>query len=503
MHPSRQALILQQVRPPLQSIIPAIVGCAMILASLLPWLNDPLGGYYSAWSLPINIGWSFQAKALNYGLLCLCCAIYAFVVAYLNWRALSSKGASPVCRPPSAGILCLVPITLFLLQYLCVDLGAVNQLAQHEIQAVFTRKNFGYDVATPLFPIDPYSWDISSLIGRFQLLIDLVGVGLFVPLLSGLMLLESRRLFAKPARPIIHVRKHRIRILLATGFLLALAVVLGRGPAAMGCEYQAKSLLSTGEYEAALNWLDTARVLNPALDEVSYYHVERGQAWYFLHPEHSNDESNLYLAHTYLQQRDYAGAYQQLVLVWNSGHRPSWLVDEISITLEQLAQSFRPLSSIAGQAANNLGTAQPPQGVNNNNPAGTNDPTGQGAIANNATVANPNAPILPVQRISNDALAMPWLQRLQEVDTSNVYAQYLMGRIQYDLHYYSSCKEQMYKVIQYSTDAAVQSSAYTYIALSDAQQGDYTSSRRLLLKAVALDPTFRNNTAREELSGLR
>ena len=61
----------------------------------------------------------------------------------------------------------------------------------------------------------------------------------------------------------------------------------------------------------------------------------------------------------------------------------------------------------------------------------------------------------------------------------------------------------MYKVIRFSTDIAVQSSAYTYIALSDAQQGDYTSSRRFLLKAIALDPAYRNNTAREELSGLR
>ncbi len=490
MYPSKQAWA------PLQSIIPVITGCAMILASLLPWLNDPLGGYYSAWSLPVNIGWPFQVKAFNYGLLCLCCAIYTFVIAYRNWRTLSSKETSPVWRPTLAGTLCLVPVILFLLQYLCVDLGTVNHLAQHQIQAVFTQKNFGYNVATPLFPIDPYSWDISTLLGRFQLLIDLVGLGLFVPLLCGLMLLESRRLFAKPAGP-IHVRRHRVRIVLIAGLLLGLAVVLGRGPASMGCEYQAKDLLSAGEYEAALNWLDMARVLNPALDQVSYYHVERGQAWYFLYPDHPSDESNLYLAYTYLQQKDYADAYQQLALGGSAGHRPAWLVDEISITLEQFAQSFRPLSSIAGPAAGNFGMTPPAQGANNGNA------TGQGAITNNDPIADPNAPILPVQRMSNDTLAMPWLQRLQEVDPSNVYAQYLLGRIQYDLHYYSSCKEQMYKVIQFSTDIAVQSSAYTYIALSDAQQGDYTSSRRFLLKAVALDPAYRNNTAREELSGLR
>ena len=431
------------------------------------------------------------------------------VIAFQHWRALHGKEIAPVWRPRLAGILCLVPFTLFLLQYLCVDLGAMNHLAQHKVQAIFIQQNFGYDVAKPLFPIDPYSWDISTLSGRFQLLVDQLGVGLFIPLLCGVMVIVSGWPSAQPARS-VYRRTRRVCILrglLATGFLFGLLVVLGRGPAAMGCEYQAKSLLATGEYAAALNWLDMARVLNPALDEVSYYHVERGQAWYFLHPERPNDESNLYLARSYLQQRDYAGAYQQLVSVWNLGHRPSWLIDEISIVLEQLAQSFRPLSSIAGQPANNFGSMQPAQGANNNpvnnNPVGMNDPTGQEAVANNAPGANPNAPILPVQRISNDALALPWLQRLQEADPSNVYAQYLTGRIQYDLHYYSSCKEHMYRVIQSSADAAVQSSAYTYIALSYAQQGDYTSSRRFLLKAVALDPAYRNNTAREELSGLR
>jgi tetratricopeptide (TPR) repeat protein len=496
MHPSKHT------GAPLQSILPAIAGCAMILASLLPWLNDPLGGYYSAWSLPVNMGWPFQVKAFNYGLLCLCCALYTFIIASQNWRAWSSKELSPVWHPTPAGTLCLVPVIFFLWQYLCVDLGTVSHLAQHQLQAVLTQQNFGYNVATPLFPIDPSSWDISTLLGRLQLLVDLGGVGLFVPLFSGFMLLESRRLFAKPARP-VHGRTHGGRLLLITGFLLGLAVLLGRGPAAMACEYQAKSFLSAGEYQAALRWLDIARLLNPALDEVSYYHVERGQAWYFLSPDHPNEESNLYLAQTYLQQKDYADAYQQLAFGESAGQRPPWLVEEISLTLEQFAQSFRPLSSLARQAAGNLGTIQPAQGANNGNATGMNDPSGQGALANKTPIANLNAPLLPVQRITNDALALPWLQRLEEVDPTNVYAQYLVGRIQYDLHDYAGCQEQMDKVLQLSPDAAVQSSAYTYIALSDAQQGDYTSARRFLLKAVALDPTYRNNTAREELSGLR
>jgi hypothetical protein len=60
----------------------------------------------------------------------------------------------------------------------------------------------------------------------------------------------------------------------------------------------------------------------------------------------------------------------------------------------------------------------------------------------------------------------------------------------------------MYIVLQSSSDAEVQSSAYTYLAISAAQQGDYVSSRKFLLKAVELDYAYRNNIAREELSGL-
>ncbi len=67
-------------------IIPTVAGCIMIGASLLPWLNGPLGESYSAWQLPIDIGWQFRIAIINYGLLCLCCAIYAFVVAYAHWK---------------------------------------------------------------------------------------------------------------------------------------------------------------------------------------------------------------------------------------------------------------------------------------------------------------------------------------------------------------------------------------------------------------------------------
>ncbi len=483
---------------PFQYIVPAIIGCATLCTSLLTWLNDPLGVDHNAWSLPISIGLPFVVPFFSYGLLCICCALYTFVIAYMNWRTIHKKRVAPVMRPTYAGIFYLVLFFLFAWQYLFVDLGMVNHLAQHEVQAIFIRKSFGYNVVVPLVPINPYSWDITTVLGRLTLLADLVGVGPCVMFFGGVVLIESRRLFPKPAPQVEPSQgRRRWRVLLTTGLLVVMGGFLLLGPASVLCEYEAQVFLSTGKYNVALDWLNAAYTLNPSIDQVSYYHVERGEAWYFLHPDLPNPESALYLANTYLQQRDYAGAYAQLVPTWNSGYRPSWLADEMSIVLMQLTQSFRPLSSLGGQGAMNVGTAQAIQATNTPNPAG-NIPS-----ISNFVILDANAPVMSVQRMTNDTLAIPWLQRLEDVDPTNAYAQYLTGRIEYDLHSYDACKEQMYRVIQSSVDPDIQSSAYTYIALSDAQQGDYTSSRRFLKIALQFDPAFRNNTAREELSGLR
>ncbi len=83
-----------------------------------------------------------------------------------------------------------------------------------------------------------------------------------------------------------------------------------------------------------------------------------------------------------------------------------------------------------------------------------------------------------------------------------MYGEYLVGRIQYDLHDYTGCTEQMVRVIELTSNRDVQSSAYTYMALSDAGKGDYLEERTLLFKAEQLDPNYYNNTARQELSGL-
>src|SRR5260370_36000365 len=121
MFASRRLWFIQRITlPSMRSTIPVVAGCLMICTSILPWLNDPLGEKYSAWKLPIDSGWQFPVSILNYGLLCLFCAIYAFLVALANWKPF--KGSDYFAqRHTIAGLLCIVPIALFFLQYLCVD----------------------------------------------------------------------------------------------------------------------------------------------------------------------------------------------------------------------------------------------------------------------------------------------------------------------------------------------------------------------------------------------
>lgn len=460
MFASRQLAFDQRtILPPLSSIIPAAAGCIMLYASVLPWLSDPLGKVYSAWQLPIDIGWQFHIAPFSYGLLCLCCAVYAFLVAYANWKPFRGVGAQFIApyfvqRHVTAGILCIIPVALFLLQYLCVDMAGAFQLAQHKTQALLIQQHLNYKLPKERISLSPFLIDSSTIWGRLVMLVDQVSIGPLLPCLSGWMLLESRRF--SPPRPGLttSVRRHKRTWLIGVG-LLILVVILGRAPAAMACEYQARASLLAGDYRSAVNWLNRAVALNAALDQMSYYHEERGQALYFLHPDQQSDESRVYLASAYRQQGDYLGAYQQLLAVEQSHHAPSWVVDEMSMTLERLAELTQPLKGP------------------------------------------------PTTRPDNDVTALPWLRLLTQADPSNVYGQYVLGRIQYDIHDYTACVTQMGTVLELNPNADIQSSAYTYIALSDAGQGDYLDARKLLFKAVELDPNYWNNTARQELSGLR
>jgi len=227
-----------------------------------------------------------------------------------------------------------------------------------------------------------------------------------------------------------------------------------RAPSGMLCEYAAKEALASGNYAGALNLLDVARMFTPELEQVASYHSERGQAQYFLAPAQPTLDSQVYLARVYRGQGDYQEAYQQLLGVWRVAPSVSWVIDEMDVTLESLTESLRPLRGVS------------------------------------------------TKRVASDDAALPWLQILIKVDPSNVYGFYMAGRIQYDLHNYTACVDYMSLVIQKCANAAVQSSAYTYSALSEAGLGHYAVERLQLFKAVSLDPNYHNNTAREELSGL-
>ncbi len=441
--------------------LPMAAGCLMLCASVLPWLNDPLNIARRAWNLPIDIGWQFHIGIFNYGLLCLACAGCSFAAAFANWKVFKQRQYFSRWSG-LAGWLCLLPVWFFLLQYLFADLVGIDQLAQHRIQMLLIQRHFGYAVALPLIPLDPRAFNTSTLLMRLELLVDQFSIGPLLPIASALLLMESQR--RSPAGP----AKKRRRSTRTRGWLLALAfgIVCGRAPASVACDYQAKVALAEGNYAQALQWLNIAVALNPQLDNMTYYHVQRGEALYYLQPGQLNDEIRFYLAASYLQQKDNLSAYRELFVVWQTHGAVRWVKDEMDTLLANLAENVGPLSNTRGGGFN-------------------------------VRVITPQAE----QR--NDEVALSWLQVLSYADPTNVYSRYMIGRIDYDLGNYAACATQMAQVITLSHNADIQSSAYTYMALSDAGRGDYIDERVLLLQAVALDPSYWNNTAREELSGLR
>jgi tetratricopeptide (TPR) repeat protein len=449
-------------KAPYRLIMPVLAGSTLGVASLLPWLRDPVGRQFSAWQLPVDIGWQLRSSMFSYGVLCCCEALFAFWIAIQVWITLhTEKEISAKIREQSsqatcctvAGLLCLLLSAVFLTQYLDADMGSIARLTNHEIQALLIRRKLGYGLATQVFPIDMISFDPITLRGRVALLLDQIGIGSFLPLASALILLSSRWLFLLPVRA-SPTRKRRA-IIWGSGLILFLLVVLGRAPAALVCNYQAQLLLAQGNYAKALSWLDRAEKLNPSLDQLSSYHIERGYAWYFLHPEQPTVDSQVYLAAFYRQQNDILSSYQELLAARQRAPEALWVLDEFTVTLERLAEMSLPL----------------------NGPLGL--------------------------RVKREVSSLTWLYQLSQADPSDVYAHYVIGRIQYDLQDYNKCEVQMLAVLKVAQENDIVSSAYTYLGLSRFGQGDLIAARQYLFKAQDLDPTYRNNTAREELSGLR
>lgn len=445
---------------PYRVILPALAGSILGAASLLPWLRDPLGKQFSAWQLPVDIGWQLRSGMFNYGLLSCCVALFAFRVALQAWKARYAErrlsAETQAGLPLSmccviASLLCLLLPILFLAQYMYADMGSVAQLTNHEIQAQLIKAKLGYGSAAQILPIETISFDPITQRGRIALLLDQVGSGSFLPLASALFLLISCRLFPLPAR--VGLVKKRWATMCGGGLLLL--VLLGRAPTAIVCNYQAQRLLAQGDYAKALSWLDRAGKLNPSLNQLPSYHIERGHAWYFLYPGQPTADSQVYLAAFYRQQNDFLASYQQLLAARQRAPADQWVLDELAVTLERLAEMPHPLNGA------------------------------------------------PNLRVNREESSLSWLYQLSQVDPRNVYAHYMIGRIEYDLKDYNECEIQMLAVLNVGQEESIESSAYTYLGLSHFGQGHLVAGRQNLLNAETLDPSYRNNTAREELSGLR
>ncbi len=434
----------------MHGFMPLLVGCIMLLASFFPWLNDPLGVTYIGWNIPVDVGWQIRLLWLNYGLLCSACALLAFSQVYRYWRP-GRRPTEPIDSLLLLGLTCLIPTALFYLQYICVDIHAADTLAQHKIQALLIQQHFTYKFSDDLIQLQPLQISSASLQGRIQILIDQVAIGQLLPLLCSWLCISCHSIAKSPAWQFSRSKQWKRWLL---GAVIA-CCILGRGPAAMLCDTQAKNLLVEGDYPGAIHWLDAAAFLNPWFQQVAFYHVQRGWAWYFLRPDQTDPDRLGYLSSVYLQQGNLAGAYQNDLIIQNKQkYPPAWVTAQQSLVLANLAETLQQ----------------------RNGPA--------------------------IQRLQFDETALPWLQDLINTDSTNVYSRYATGLIEYNQHDYSNCILQMTEVIQLSTNSDIQSAAYSYIGLSTEALGNPVAGRNFLLKAEMLDPLYHNAMAREELSGL-
>ncbi len=339
------------------SIFPALAGCILVYASRVPWLKDPDGKIYSAWDIPINIGWQFHTPILSYGLLCSCCAIYVFLVACANWLACRRMGGSFARGSLKDGyvlsaLLCLLPVGLFLAQFLIFDVLWIDQLAQHQDQTLLINLHLGYNIYALHFLITPFTLDTANIQGRIKLLVDQMSFGSLLACLSASLLLSYRcsHLFklhrSDPAPKKRHGLVWRMGIALLVVVCLGL---LGRVPAAMVCEAEASASLTQADYAQASRWLDRALFLNPVLDQLSSYHIQRGQIRYFLYHDDQSDDSHAYIAFIASQHSHYPNAYQGLLGVWKLHRDIPWITNELDTVLEQSAESHGALVNTIGE----------------------------------------------------------------------------------------------------------------------------------------------------------
>lgn len=428
-------------------------------------------GTSSAWKIPVYIGWPFRASFFNYGVLCLLCACYMFYFAWTSESAMEGyiQSSHPLfvravrAKYSRAAWICVLPLLLFCLQYLIFDVQSINQLAQHKIQALLIAQHLEYRLAPQRLLVKPFTIDVSTLQTRLVLLVDQISLGSFLPVFGCLALL-TYRLLQRPANTFEFGAKQSARTRWIT---LSLAVFLGscifgRVPLSLFCEFQTDLALASGNYDAASQWLGDAVFLDPGLNQIAYYHIQLGQIRFYTEHDDQSDDSVAYLALSYYRGGDYVNAYQHMFGVWERNRNTTWVTDQIGMILMQQIEVNRPISRT--------------------------DPGD-----------DPDAVLVSAQE--NDK-SLPLLESLIQVDPKSIYALYVAGRINYDLHAYVDATTQMQLVNQLTKNRDFQSAAFTTIGLSEEGQGDLGTSRVFLQKAVSLDPNYFNNVAREGLSGL-
>lgn len=447
----------------------------LIVAAWQTWIGVPLMMRATAWDLPVNFGWGWQASWFSYGLVLLLVALVLLARAALAWPGLPARWARPLS--PRAliwlGLLCLGVPLMLLWQTTMADLPLMAQLAANENQSLLIQKHLAYHLQAQHIPMLPFQVDVSSIAARATLLYQLAGAGTYLVLLAALVCAYGAYAMRQTGAPAVVTAgqpAHRWRPLWwAMGGVVAL-VIFGRAPLGLWYEQLGQNSLTTGNYAAALQQFATAQALNPNLTALPSFHQERGAALF--HLQRSNDpDIGLFLSAQFRATGALELAWRQDQSLLSQYGPTSAIVQESVTTLELLAER---------DSSNGLSHAQIT------------------ALARYPLAAVPDvAQVLPQL-----ALAQTRLTDLLALQPTNIYAHYLKGFILFANHDYAAASQDFLAIQPFTSDRNMQSIAMTYLAFCHAGVGDYAGERSLLQKAMEFDNGYYNTLAREAASGL-
>ncbi len=500
-------------------------GLLQVVSLFTPWIQVPLINAWSAWLLPIDLGWGFRSGVISYGVLVAMLALFFFWrgAQVTDWRAIAPIGrrSGYVMRPRRLlwmSLLAIAPSLLFFFQALFVDYSLMAALQDDETQYLLLTRHLGYTLLAQHFPLPLFQFTVNGVTDRLTMLVELAGTGFVMPVLSAVLCLigayflrpdafsplvgsfgaarvdrpdeaqpllaslrAPRPALARPSAPaappqsastdeppaesddLVDWRRWR-------GWLIAAAVVVGllifgRAPAGLYAKSLGLAALNQGYYQTALNDFNVAATLNPTLTDLPEFDEERGQALYMLGDKNTLD-AGLYLAaqYTIIYAPNQAWGVERELLRLYPTNQPL-----IYVTDRTLATLIERNTQVAITPTDNEQEALNPQ-----------------VAISVATVDN----------------ALPWLDRLLLVQPGNVYALYMHGRVLYSARSYESAGSDFFALAHESHDANMQSAAYTYIALCYAGLNNFSAERSYLQLAVGLDHDYNNTTARTTASGL-